>query len=83
MRPHIPVKGNTMNTAIDFVALCAGFVPFLALVAIALFVFWIATKCIPSLNEWMTSTDGMAETDAERYDREHAEFVNRSYDTYA
>jgi hypothetical protein len=44
-----------MHTAVDFAALCAGFVPFLFLVAIALFVFWIATKLIPSLNEWMTS----------------------------
>jgi hypothetical protein len=58
-----------MQTIIDFVDFCLGFVPFLSLVAIILFVFWIATKLIPSLGEWMTSTEGMAETEAEAYER--------------
>lgn len=70
-----------MQTIIDFVAYVAGFLPFLSLVAIALFVFWIATKCIPSLNEWMTSTDGFAETDAQREEREY--IASHTYDTYA
>lgn len=69
-----------MHIAADFVAYCFGFVPFLSLVAIALFVFWIACKCIPSLNEWMTSTEGFAETDAQRDEREY--LASHSYDEY-
>lgn len=58
-----------MQIAYDFVAFLLEFVPFLSLVAIALFVFWIATKLIPSLNEWMTSTEGMAEIEPQREER--------------
>lgn len=52
-----------MHTAVAFAEFVLEFVPFLVMVAIALFVFWIATKLIPSLNEWMTNTDGMVETE--------------------
>jgi hypothetical protein len=52
-----------MHTAVAFAEFVLEFVPFLIIVAIALFVFWIATKLIPSLNEWMTSTEGMVETE--------------------
>lgn len=69
-----------MQTAYDFVSFLLGFVPFLFLVAIALTVFWIATLLIPSLGEWMTSTDGMIETDAERYERTH--HASSAYDEY-
>lgn len=58
-----------MDIIADFVAFCLDLIPFLLLVAIALTVFWIATLLIPSLGEWMTNTDGMAETEAERYER--------------
>ena len=52
-----------MQTAIAFAYFCLEFVPFLSLVAIALFAFWILTKMIPSLGAWMASTEGMAETE--------------------
>jgi hypothetical protein len=56
-----------MDTLIAFAEFLLGFVPFLLIVAVALFLFWIATKCIPSLNEWLHDTTGMVETDSDRY----------------
>jgi hypothetical protein len=58
-----------MYTLVDFVAYCLGFVPFLSLVAIALFVFWILCKMIPSLGDWMSAADMEDETEQERTER--------------
>lgn len=69
-----------MQTLIAFAEFCAGFVPFLIVVAVALTAFWAATKLIPSLGEWMSSTEGMVETDAERYERTRT--ASTTYDQY-
>lgn len=69
-----------MSTAVDFVVFCAEFVPFLLMLVILIAALWIAVKLIPSLNEWMTSTDGMAETSAEAYERRRT--ASPTFDQY-
>jgi len=48
-----------MQTLSNFADLLLGFVPMIGIVAILLGGFWIATKLIPSLNEWMHDTRDM------------------------
>lgn len=68
-----------MTTLVAFAEYLVGFVPFLSMVAIALFAFWILTKMIPSLNAWMTAAD--VEDDTDVYYDEHRR-ANHSHDYY-
>lgn len=56
-----------MQTFNAFADLLLGFVPMIGMVAILLGGIWIATKLIPSLNEWMNDTSDMEA--ALEYDR--------------
>ena len=62
-----------MQNINDLIDLLLGFVPMIGIVAILLGCFWIATKLIPSLNEWMRDTRDM-ET-AEEYNRQSVGFA--------
>lgn len=64
---------------IDFIAYCLGFLPYLSLVAIALFAFWILTKMIPSLGEFMSGADMEEETEQERTERDLASSTFNRY----
>jgi len=48
-----------MQIASDFADFLLGFVPVTGILAIILGAFWIATKLIPELNEWMRDTRDM------------------------
>jgi uncharacterized membrane protein required for colicin V production len=69
-----------MNTLAAFASMMLGFVPFLTVVAILIALFWVATKAIPSLGEWMTSTKDMP--DADDYIPYAAHVRSTTYDQY-
>jgi hypothetical protein len=48
-----------MQTLSNFADLLLGFIPAIGIIAILLGAFWIATKLIPSLDEWMRDTRDM------------------------
>jgi len=62
-----------MQTLNAFADLLLGFVPMIGIVAILLGGFWIATKLIPSLNEWMRDTRDMEA--AQEYNRKTPGFA--------
>lgn len=67
-----PTKGPPpVNTAIDFAQFLLSFVPFIALVALALVAFWVILKMSPGFAERVNATyERMMGVD-EEYDRKY------------
>jgi hypothetical protein len=59
MRKYPLSKDPAMQTINALVDLLLGFVPMLGIAAVLLTAFWIATKLIPGLGEWMSDTRDM------------------------
>jgi hypothetical protein len=71
-----------LSTLIEFVQFALGFVPMLIAVAILLVLFWAATKLFPSLNEWMSNADDMADAVEPDYRTETRHAFTTTYDRY-